>query len=431
GLFETTVLFTDEGTAFAPTCEDIKDMVTAITEAVISTVNGVGRILYLRPFNEHVGTSVTDGPNIQDIVRGSRAFRTTSAEISGKVEADFAEAEEYVVTFDSVRPIFEYSRTWDFRAYKLQQHSVTTLREQMQRIGVWVNELEKMRARQPCGTLEVESRKLKQMLIPMTEEKMDQMKTLVKDLARSKCKEQLEKYKSRLATVAQKPTHLKDFAGYVEQLEALKSQEKAITRNAQVVEQMYALLAQYDVKAPSEDMVQVDDLRTIQAQYQESMESARDEKEKRMPDMVRDLDTNIARLNDQLVQLGASLDEGVFVDAACFGNPGLVLTELDRVKQRLAAVDTLAKQYSAYQALFGITVYSYKNLTKAQDKYDQMDGLWQTISRWNEKYDSWMNDPFTSVDAEAVNTEVQVFVKDAFSAHKKASDGKPSSDACT
>lgn len=63
--------------------------------------------------------------------------------------------------------------------------------------------------------------------------------------------------------------------------------------------------------------------------------------------------------------------------------------------------------------------YSYKNLTKAQEKYDQMDGLWQTISRWNEKSDSWMNEPFTSIDAEAVNTEVQVFVKDAFSAHKK------------
>lgn len=55
---------------------------------------------------------------------------------------------------------------------------------------------------------------------------------------------------------------------YVEQLETLKSQEKTITRNAQVVEQMYALLAQYDVKAPSEDMVQVDDLRTIQVTTQ-------------------------------------------------------------------------------------------------------------------------------------------------------------------
>lgn len=63
--------------------------------------------------------------------------------------------QEYVVTFDSVRPIFEYNQTWDFKAYKAQQHSVATLKEQMQRIGVWVNELEKMRARQPCGILEV------------------------------------------------------------------------------------------------------------------------------------------------------------------------------------------------------------------------------------------------------------------------------------
>lgn len=63
--------------------------------------------------------------------------------------------------------------------------------------------------------------------------------------------------------------------------------------------------------------------------------------------------------------------------------------------------------------------HSYKNLAKAQEKYDQMDGLWQTISRWNENSDSWMNEPFTSINAEAVNSEVQVFVKDAFSAHKK------------
>lgn len=57
------------------------------------------------------------------------------------------------------------------------------------------------------------------------------------------------------------------------------------------------------------------------------------------------------------MQLGGSLDEGVFVDAIHFGNPAPVLAELDRVKQKLAAVDTLAKQYSSYQALFGITVY--------------------------------------------------------------------------
>lgn len=63
--------------------------------------------------------------------------------------------QDYAITLNSVRPIFEYNRSWDFKAYKAQQHSVTTLREQMQRIGGWMNELEKMRARQPCGILEV------------------------------------------------------------------------------------------------------------------------------------------------------------------------------------------------------------------------------------------------------------------------------------
>lgn len=62
---------------------------------------------------------------------------------------------------------------------------------------------------------------------------------------------------------------------------------------------------------------------------------------------------------------------------------------------------------------------SYKNLAKAQEKFDQTDGLWQTIAKWNEKTDAWMNEPFSTVNAESVNTEVQGFVKEAFSAHKK------------
>jgi DNA repair exonuclease SbcCD ATPase subunit len=127
----------------------------------------------------------------------------------------------------------------------------------MERIGTWVNELEKMRARQPCGTLEVESRKLKQALLPMTEEKLDAMKALVRDLARAKCRDQLSKYKAKLVTIAARPTHLKEFAQHVEQLESLRAQEKHLMKNTSVVEQMYTLLTYYEVKVPSEDMVQV------------------------------------------------------------------------------------------------------------------------------------------------------------------------------
>lgn len=62
---------------------------------------------------------------------------------------------------------------------------------------------------------------------------------------------------------------------------------------------------------------------------------------------------------------------------------------------------------------------SYKNLAKAQETFDQTESLWQTISRWNERMDAWMNEPFSTVDTEEVNAEVHSFAKESLAAHKK------------
>ena len=109
------------------------------------------------------------------------------SEIVSKIHGDFNEAIEYVKSFDDVRPIYEYNSNWNFSEYKRSAHSVSTLKEDLEKITNWEKELEKMRARQPCGTLEVVSRNLKQLLIPMPAEKLNAFKGLVRDLARIKC----------------------------------------------------------------------------------------------------------------------------------------------------------------------------------------------------------------------------------------------------
>lgn len=258
GLFETTVQFTDDGTSFAPGCAEILESIQSATEAMIHTVSGVGRLRYLRSLSEHLsrsGRGEGEGPDIRAIIRDSSDFVTTVADVEEKLTDDFEEAADYVVTLESIRPIHEYDCNWDFDVYRAQQHSVSSLRTEMERVSGWINELEKMRARQPCGCLEVESRKLKQTLLPATEEKLESLKGLVRDLARVKCRDQLGQYKAHISSVSSRPAQLKDFAAYVESLEQLKSQEKALSRNTHVVEQMYVLMASYEVKAPSEDMV--------------------------------------------------------------------------------------------------------------------------------------------------------------------------------
>ena len=134
--------------------------------------------------------------------------------------------------------------------------------------------------------------------------------------------------------------------------------------------------------------MQLDELRSYQVQYNEETEASNTYKDERLPEMTQQLDMNIARLNDQLVQISAQLEEGAFVNVAHFDDPTPVLSELEAVHQKLESVDGLAKTYSAHQELFGITVYNYKNLRKTQESYDRMLTLWTMVSKWNEQYES-------------------------------------------
>jgi len=419
GLFETTVQFTDEGTVFSPMCSMIQGMIHTMTDAMITTMSNVTRILYLRPFAEHIANVVRDAPSVPEIVRSLSSFRHICDSISDKVEVDFGKATEYVTTFQSVRPIYEYNRKWNLEAYRRQSHSVPSLKEEMELVANWEKELEKMRARQPCGILEVESRKLKQTLIPLTGEKMDALKGLVKELSRAKCKEQLVKYKSRISKISQRPQHLKDFAAQVDAVEELKTKDKSLFKHTQMVEQMYQLLGHYDVKISSDDLVQLDELRSYQQQYLDEMDEAQAYKDERMPEMTQQLDMNIARLNDNIAQISASIDEGIFVDVSYFDNPEPVLAALEQVKAKLEVTQGLANTYSANQALFNILAYNYKNLKKANESYERMNSLWTMISRWNDQEEAWFSDPLPDMDVEEMSREVQLYSKEGYSLHKK------------
>ena len=418
GLFETTVKFAEEGSVFTPNCSAIQSMISVMTEAMISSVANVTRVLFLRPFTERV-QRMSDAPNSNEIVCASVHFRRICKAIDEKIDTDFAEATKYVVEFDKVRPIYEYNLKWDFEVYRREVHTVKSLQEEMDKIANWERELDRMRAYQSCGILQVVSRHLRSEMQPLTADKMVALKSLVKDLARHHCKEQMGKYKTRVSKLSQRPQHLKDFAAQIEAVAQLQAEEKVLFRHSQMVEQMYKLLQDYEVKVLSDDLVQLEELRAFQQSYVEELEAAASYKSERMPEMTQQLDISIGNLNDAIRDIGSSLEEGVYINASFFDDPQPVLSELAAVKAKLDNVDQRCAQYSASQRLFDITEYKYPQLVNAKAVYDRQEGLWNMINDWNEHYDSWMNSPFTELDVEEINKEVQVYFKDSFSLHKK------------
>ena len=177
GIFETTIRFTATGTVFSPTCAEIRDVLDRQLEMTINTVGNVNRVSYLN------SKAAATGPNIQSIIRENRQFKTISEQIQQKVLYDFERAEEHALSYESVRPIYDFNDTWDLDAYRAIQHDMQSLKGMMERISNWNKELDKLRNK-PIGILEVDSKRLKGELNPLREARLHEIKEYIKDIAR-------------------------------------------------------------------------------------------------------------------------------------------------------------------------------------------------------------------------------------------------------
>ena len=422
GLLETTIRFSEEGSTFSPTCGAIQTVLANTADSLIATLGGVMRILYLRPLAKYIPSSSTpkSSPNVQEIVRNNGDFKATCFAINAKVESDFKKAQEYVdAAFDKVWPIYEYSRRWDFDAYKRQAHTVASLKKEMEKVASWEKELEKMRTRQTCGMLEVESRKLRQTLIPMTTEKMEALKDLVKDLSRAKCKDQRNKYKSAVSKITPRPMHLNGFTVLLERVDEQRVQARSLFKHTQIVEQMYQMLSHYDVKIPDTDLVQVDELRSIQAKYAEELEACQAFRDERLAEMTLQLEANVGKFAEQVAHITADLDAGLFIDVANFDMPETVLQELEAVRAKLENLIQSDLLHKKQQKLFGVAETRDKALEKTQEAFDRVRTLWTMVERWDEDYHSWIRDDFLSQNANSVDRDVKLYVRGASNLRKK------------
>lgn len=173
GIFETHVRFSSTGTTFSPTCADIRDALDGLLDTMINTVGNVNRVSYLSSVHNLKGggnnpAATLGGANIQHMIRESRQFRKTAENIHQRIIADFERAEDHAQSFESIRPIYDFNATWNFEEYRSQQHDITELKSILIYISNWNKELEKLRNR-PIGVLEVDSKRLKNELVPLRE----------------------------------------------------------------------------------------------------------------------------------------------------------------------------------------------------------------------------------------------------------------------
>lgn len=428
GIFLTAVRFDPNlGTMFDPPKDEFLAMSeTVITEAV-KACTSTPRILYARAFREYVQELPTEGGpgnlsahTVANLLSLSPDFSRIRQGIEDKFVADFHAATAYVAIFDAVRPIYDYNLSLDFEGYRAKEHTTYTLQRDMSRIKQWDLQLATMRMQDSRGCLFIDSKKLKQELEPVTVNAMDNIKQLLLELARDKCKKTCEAFKARTKIAEARPMALDKFAGHVERVLGVKEVEVALAKDAAAVEDMYKLLQSYEVKVSYEESVALDDMKNAVAEFTEASRSSDDFLEQRMPEMTRQLDVSIIKVTDSLKYLADSMNEGLFVDD--LQSPPVVLEALEGVKGKLVGLEDQVKRFNKWQQLFGISSIEFKQLATAHKTFHQRHHLWSTLNDFDNKYLVWTQGPLAAVDVEELARDVQVFQKTAFVLDKQVSD---------
>ncbi|XP_067855101.1 dynein axonemal heavy chain 1 [Heptranchias perlo] len=83
-----------------------------------------------------------------------------------------------------------------------------------------------------------------------------------------------------------------------------------------------------------------------------------------------------------------------------------VANEVRRIHKHLVESQHLAQLYNSRERLFELPITNYDGLFKMIKEFQPYRDLWTTTSDWLRWYDSWMNDPLTSIDAEQIEKNV-------------------------
>ncbi|UPR05068.1 heavy chain of dynein [Chloropicon primus] len=422
GFFSCTVGFASEGMSFNPPESHVLKNIDVIIEGIISCVNGIPRLLFMRSFSSFFEDRLT-GPNPVQIVQNTPKFSQLRVSCGDAISASFGEATEYATIFENHRPVFEFGQSWDADAYDKKESTVQEFRQDMSMQREWRNELERsMKISNVVGVLYIDSRTLREELKQVTSNALDSMKMRLLVVAREHCTKANEGFAKRVNDLSQRPPVLDGFVTCLEIHNQTMKTRKQILAESNMIDDMYDMLNLYEMKIPMKDQVALDDLHENVSAFKTALDDVAEFIEENKANNITTLNDEIVEMNESLLAMLAELHGGSYIDPE--SEPETVLKDLAEVAAAIDERSRRAETFRHYQALFQMPQDDFSNVSLTQKELDSRRNTWNALFVWENNVYSWLDERFdvqNPLDIEDIETTVDDAVR---SAHKMAKANK-------
>ena len=422
GFFSCTVGFAKDGMSFTPAQSHVLKVIDVSIEGIISCVNGIPRLLFMRSFSSFFEDRLT-GPNPVQIVQNTPKFSSLRVSCGSAISASFKEATDYATIFENHRPVFEFGQSWDAEAYEKKESSVSEFRQDMSMQREWRNELERsMKISNVVGVLYIDSRTLREELKQVTSNALESMKARLLVVAREHCTKANEGFSHRVNDLSQRPAVLDGFVTCLEIHSQTMKTRKQILAESNMIDDMYDMLNLYEMKIPMKDQVALDDLHENVSSFKTALDDVAEFIDENKANNITTLNDEIVELNEYLLAMLAELHGGSYIDPE--SEPEAVLKDLAEVAAAIEERSLRAETFRHYQMLFQMPQDDFSNVPLTQKELDSRRNTWNALFVWEKNVYSWLDERFdvqNPLDIEDIEQTVDEAVRNA---HKMSKANK-------
>ena len=418
GIFSTSVAFAHDLTTFAPNEKEVLETVNGVVlDGIVQAVGAMPRLAFARAFAPLFEVGAGPDGTVDDaapkkfeglapmaVLLADEGWKRMRAAVEERISTSFAESREYVKSYEDLRSVYKFGLAWNQEEYEQTPKTVAVFRADMKVQKGWAQDIDKMKTGSSVGILHVDGKTLRGDLASTVLGMLESMKALLLVKAREEATKSGGNFNKRIKSVSGRPDDLDGFMSFLEQFKKHEASKAEYSAEHAMVDDMFNMLVNYDMKIPASDQVKLDDLNQARSGFTESMELAGEFVEAHKAEMMKSLKVGVTDLEEALFKIQTSLNDGVYVQADA--EPGDVLDELAKVRKALDEHGACCALYKKYQALFGIPVGAFSNLEFATNEYQSKFDSWDALHRFRVDSKSWMENPCETLDLEAINNAV-------------------------
>eukprot|EP00002_Diphylleia_rotans_P033820 TRINITY_DN7227_c0_g1_i1.p1 TRINITY_DN7227_c0_g1~~TRINITY_DN7227_c0_g1_i1.p1 ORF type:complete len:4130 (+),score=744.89 TRINITY_DN7227_c0_g1_i1:147-12536(+) len=399
-IFRTDVIFNAEDEVdFNPNLKQLRSVIGDTLTDAVSVANGLPRVLFHPPFRKFLKLSNMDprnlasnGPSIRTFLSELSQFNAIQAEIYDIIDNSYRAAAKYARIFNDHKTVYQFGRTWDVSIYRKEPIDLSAFSSDLAKFQKWMNDLEKMNTASSRSILYIDSKGLKSNLIPIPTRAMDDVKGLLLGMATERTNRLLEEFRTYMKQLAADPSSLGEFCEYMDLLKKMPNILKNCTQEAQLIDDMFNLLEDYQTIIASHDIERHSLIHSSLGRFKEAFAQAQSRTSKLVPTYIRMLEKNISSVNSSVETIITTVESGAFAHPD--SHPGTLLDELSVTKTQLIDLSAKSEKYAEYQAILDLPVDATRNVLQASEIVEKVFNLWSCVDEWQRATQMWDSTPF-------------------------------------